>query len=195
MSYLLFLANSIFLGIGLAMDAFSVCIANGLNENGMAESRRYKIAGVFGAFQAFMPLVGWVCVRTIADLFVDFQKFIPWIALILLLYIGGKMIYEAIKDSKSAGEEKEAVMITNRELFVQGVATSIDALSVGFTIADYSKVMAVLSALIIGIVTFVICILGLRIGKKAGEHFADKASVFGGIILICIGLEIFISHL
>lgn len=199
MSYLLFLANSIFLGIGLAMDAFSVCIANGLNENGMAASRRYKIAGVFGAFQALMPLVGWVCVRTIADLFVDFQKFIPWIALILLLYIGGKMIYEAIKDGKRAGEEKEVkeaeAVITNRELFVQGVATSIDALSVGFTIAEYSKVMAVLSALIIGIVTFVICILGLKIGKKAGEHFADKASVFGGIILICIGLEIFISHL
>ena len=150
------------------------------------------MAGVFGGFQAFMPLAGWICVRTIEALFEGFQKFIPWIALILLSFIGGKMILDAIK---GRGESDEVRVTSGRQLLIQGVATSIDALSVGFTIADYGTLMAVSAALIIGLVTFIICMAGLRIGQRAGEHLADKASIVGGIILICIGLEIFISHI
>ena len=192
---IIFVVNSILLGFGLAMDAFSVCIANGLNEADMKRSRKYKIAGVFGAFQAAMPMIGWICVRTIADLFTGFQKLIPWIALILLSYIGGKMILEALRSTKGGENPDEDECITSdRQLFVQGVATSIDALSVGFTIAGYGLLRAVSSALIIGTVTLIICLLGLKIGQKAGKHLAGKASVVGGIILIGIGLEIFISH-
>ena len=192
---IIFVVNSILLGFGLAMDAFSVCIANGLNEADMKRSRKYKIAGVFGMFQAAMPMIGWICVRTIADLFTGFQKLIPWIALILLSYIGGKMILEALRSNKGGEDPDEDECITSdRQLFVQGVATSIDALSVGFTIAGYGLLRAVSSALIIGTVTLIICLLGLKIGQKAGKQLAGKASIVGGIILIGIGLEIFISH-
>lgn len=187
---LLFVINSILLGVGLAMDAFSVSLANGLSDPAMRKRRMCLIAGTFGIFQTAMPLIGWVCVHTIAERFENFRKCIPWIALILLLYIGGKMLIEGIK---GGNEEKEPERLDTGILMIQGIATSIDALSVGFTIADYDAVMAVASALIIGIVTFIICIFGLRIGKKIGTKIAGKANILGGIILIVIGLEIFIK--
>jgi len=187
---LLFVINSILLGVGLAMDAFSVSLANGLSDPAMRKRRMCLIAGTFGIFQTAMPLIGWVCVHTIAERFENFRKCIPWIALILLLYIGGKMLIEGIK---GGNEEKEPERLDTGILMMQGIATSIDALSVGFTIADYDAVMAVASALIIGIVTFIICIFGLRIGKKIGTKIAGKANILGGIILIVIGLEIFIK--
>jgi putative Mn2+ efflux pump MntP len=189
---LVFLINSILLGFSLAMDAFSVCVANGLNESDMDRQRKYKMAAVFGGFQALMPMIGWVCVRTISGFFEGFQRFIPWIALILLGFIGGKMILDSVR-GRSEGDEVRVTSI--RQLFVQGIATSIDALSVGFTIADYEIKMAVSSALIIGLVTFVICMAGLKIGQKAGMHLSGKASIVGGIILILIGLEIFLDHI
>lgn len=184
------LVNSLLLGVGLAMDAFSVSLANGLNEPKMKAPRISLIAGVFGVFQALMPLLGWVCVHTVVEYFKSFEKFIPWIALILLGYIGGKMLYESIKgDEEEAG--KEALGFGT--LMVQGVATSIDALSVGFTIADKSFLEALISVIIIAIVTFIICIAGLILGKKFGTQFAGKAGILGGVILIGIGLEIFIT--
>ena len=182
--------NSILLGIGLAMDAFSVSLANGLNEPAMKRGRMCAIAGVFGAFQAVMPLLGWVCVHTIVTIFKAFERFIPWIALLLLAYIGVKMILEGIKEK---GDGKDGEVLGKGTLFVQGVATSIDALSVGFAIAEHTTVMAVTSALIIGAVTFVICMCGLFLGRKFGTRMSGKASVFGGIILVLIGLEIFIT--
>ena len=182
--------NSILLGIGLAMDAFSVSLANGLNEPAMKRGRMCAIAGVFGAFQAVMPLLGWVCVHTIVTIFKAFERFIPWIALLLLAYIGVKMILEGIKEK---GDGKDGEALGKGTLFVQGVATSIDALSVGFAIAEHTTVMAVTSALIIGAVTFVICMCGLFLGRKFGTRMSGKASVFGGIILVLIGLEIFIT--
>lgn len=191
-SYLFFL-NSILFGIGLAMDAFSVSLANGLNNPNMAKSKAAGVAGTFSAFQFFMPLIGWICVHTIATLFTSFQKFIPWIALILLCYIGGKMLIEGIKTRK--GIEVEKSDLTIGALMIQGVATSIDALSVGFTISDYTLLMATVESLIIGVVTFFICIAGLIIGKKFGTKLAWRASILGGVILIGIGLEIFISHM
>lgn len=190
---LMFFINAAAFGVGLAMDAFSVSMANGLNEPDMKRGKMLGIAGIFAGFQIAMPLAGWICVHTIASVFTSFQKFIPWIALVLLLYIGGKMLVEGIKNRDGGEEEKAAVGLG--ALLVQGVATSIDALSVGFTIADFKWQQALVEALIIGVVTFFICVGGLLIGKKFGTRLAGKASIFGGVILIGIGLEIFISGL
>ena len=188
---LLFIFNSILLGAGLAMDAFSVSLANGLRESSMRTGRMAVIAGVFAFFQWMMPLIGWVCVHTIVEYFKAFDKAIPWIALVLLSYIGIKMIVEALKGGET-GEECTG-RITARVLLLQGVATSIDALSVGFTIADYGFAMALIATVIIGAVTFIICMAGLKIGRRFGTKLAGKAGILGGIILIGIGLEIFIK--
>ena len=187
---LLFFVNSIMLGVGLAMDAFSVSLANGLHEPEMRKKKMCGIAGVFAIFQALMPMAGWICVHTIVRYFKAFEKFIPWIALILLLFIGGKMLFEGIKGD---GNEMEASKVGFGALMVQGVATSIDALSVGFTIVDYGLLMAVVASLIIAAVTFVICMIGLNIGKKVGTKISGKANILGGVILIFIGIEIFIT--
>ena len=187
---LVFVVNSILLGVGLAMDAFSVSMANGLNEPHMKKGKMLGIAGTFGGFQAVMPMIGWICVHTIVEYFLSFEKFIPWIALILLGYIGGHMIYVCPGDS-----EEEETGVGFWALMVQGIATSIDALSVGFTIAEYDWLMALVCSLIIAAVTFVICIAGLIIGRKFGTKLAGKAQILGGVILIGIGLEIFISNM
>lgn len=190
MYILLFIFNSILLGVGLAMDAFSVSLANGLNEPGMKAPRMSAIAGVFAGFQALMPMTGWLCVNTVVHYFRAFESVVPWIALILLLIIGGKMLAEAIG---SRGVEAEIRKLSHGALIVQGIATSIDALSVGFAIAEYSPAMAFAGALIIGSVTFIICMTGLMLGKRFGTMLAGKASMIGGIILILIGIEIFVT--
>ena len=189
-----FFFNSVLLGVGLAMDAFSVSMANGLNEPRMAKKRMCLIAGTYGVYQILMPLIGWVCVHTVVQLFSKFEKAIPWIALILLGYIGGKMLLEGIRKQDEA-EAESAARLGFGTLMVQGIATSIDALSVGFTIADYGFVMALVCSLIVGVTTFFICIAGLAIGKKFGTALSNKASILGGIILIGIGIEIFVSNL
>lgn len=187
---LLFFFNSVLLGVGLAMDAFSVSLANGLNEPEMTRGKMCKIAGVFGIFQAVMPMLGWVCVHTIVQYFRAFEKLIPWIALALLSVIGGKMLVEGIRSKDS---QPEKVQVGMAALLIQGVATSIDALSVGFTVAEYGLDMVLVCVLIIAAVTFFICIMGLMIGKRFGTKLSNKASVLGGAILIVIGLEIFIT--
>ena len=188
---LAFVLGNVLLGAGLAMDAFSVSLANGLNEPAMKKGRMCKIAGVFAFFQWFMPLVGWICVHTIIQYFSMFEKAIPWIALALLAYIGGSMLIEGIKNPDKS--EEENVKTGFKALLIQGVATSIDALSVGFTIAEYDWVFALIASVIIAVVTFIICMCGLAIGKKFGTKLAGKASILGGAILIGIGLEIFIK--
>ncbi|MDO4868797.1 MAG: manganese efflux pump MntP family protein [Bacillota bacterium] len=187
--------KSVLLGVGLAMDAFSVSIANGLNEPVMDKRRMYLIAGTFGFFQAFMPLLGWFCVHNLVNYFKTFETFVPWIALILLLYIGGKMLIESIVKIRKgdADHPESAGRLTLAGLLVQGIATSIDALSVGFAIADYTLLMAVICALIIAVVTYIISMIGLHIGKRFGLKLADKAGILGGVILILIGIQIFIS--
>ena len=186
---LLFFINSILLGIGLAMDAFSVSVANGLNEPNMPKTKSLGMSLTFGIFQFAMPMIGWVCVHYLLESFNSFQKYIPWIALILLLYIGGKMIIESIHNK----EEDEKPTVGIWELFVQGVATSIDALSVGFTIAQYNLTEALIESIIIGVTTSLICVVGIIIGKKFGNKFSKSASIIGGVILIAIGIEIFIK--
>lgn len=185
-----FFFNSILLGVGLAMDAFSVSLANGLNEPKMSRERACTIAGTFALFQFLMPMLGWVCVHTLVERFAAFQRFVPWIALILLAYIGGSMLRTGIR-----GGEEEASGVGAGALLLQGVATSIDALSVGFTIAEYEAGAALVCSLIIAVVTFGICMGGLRIGRAAGTRLSGKASILGGVILILIGLEIFLKSM
>lgn len=226
------LFRSVLLGAGLAMDAFSVSLADGLNEPEMPGRRAMGIAGTFAGFQFAMPLAGWVLVRTAVRIFTKLELFIPWIALILLLYIGGKMLIEGIRENRSrAADAERAVPAQNNtgqaqsnadpahnnaeipdsagisdieahaadrklgagELVVQGIATSIDALSVGFAIETYSAAEALASSVIIGVVTLAICLTGLAIGKKAGTRLAGKAAILGGIILIFIGIEIWLG--
>ena len=186
---IMFFSNAVLLGVGLAIDAISVSLANGLRAPHMGVGKMCNIAGTFGAFQAAMPLLGWVCVHTIVQYFRAFEKCIPFIALALLLFIGGKMLIEGIR----GGEEEEAEAVSFGGLLVQGVATSVDALSVGFTIAEYDFLHALTAALLISAVTFGICIGGLFLGKRFGMRFSGKATMLGGVILILIGLEIFLT--
>ena len=180
--------QSIALGVALAMDAFSVSMANGLNDPGMKKKKMCVIAGTFAGFQFAMPMIGWFCVTTIKEIFAMFERFIPWIALILLLFIGGKMLLDGIRGGDDG--ENGSAELGVKLLIVQGIATSIDALSTGFTTSAYSAFQAFISSLIIAIVTFVICIAGVKIGKKFGVKLAGKAQILGGVILILIGLKI-----
>ena len=205
---------AVLLGAGLAMDAFSVSLANGLADRNMKTGRMLMIAGTFAGFQFALPVIGWFFVRSAEEKLEWFGALVPWIALGLLLYIGGKMIREGIEEDRvvkkeapndsgtvkaEAGEEAVGskvgsdVRLGTGDLIMQGIATSIDALSAGFTIAAYSLLQALSSSVIIGVVTFVICIAGLRIGRRLGTVLAGKASILGGIILIGIGLEIWIK--
>jgi putative Mn2+ efflux pump MntP len=185
-----FIINSALLGVGLAMDAFSVSMANGLSVPKMSRAMRIAIPLTFAVFQFLMPMIGWFCVRSVAEAFTSFQRAIPWIALVLLLFIGGKMLIEGFRGGET---EHTDVALKPGTLLIQGVATSIDALSVGFTIEQYHVSQALAASLIIGGLTFVICSCGLRIGQRFGTRLAGKASILGGIILIGIGIEIFIT--
>ena len=188
---LAFFLTAIGLGFGLAMDAFSVSLANGLNEAKMKIRKMILVAGVFAFFQFAMPMIGWICVSTIADKFAAFSKCIPWIALILLAYIGGKMLIEGLKCREC--ECCERCVLGFSALIVQGIGTSIDALSTGFAIDEYGFVEALVACLLIGILTFIICFAGLEIGKRFGTKLAGKASVLGGAILVLIGIFIFVK--
>lgn len=180
------------LGAGLAMDAFSVSLANGLREPAMRRSKALRIAGVFALFQTGMPLLGWLLVRTVIRVFQALEPLIPWIGFALLCWIGGKMLAEGLSRKEQERAEAEVGM---GSLLVQGLATSIDALSAGLTMAELEVFPALLEAGVIGMVTFGICLAGVQIGRKAGDKLSDKASVLGGVILLAIGVRILLSHL
>ena len=181
--------ESALLGFGLAMDAFSVSLVNGLREPEMTKRGIFRIAGVFGGFQMMMPLIGWICVRTVLGFFQSLQAFVPWIAFGLLLVIGGKMVLEGIRNR----ETRETEQIGTGGLLLQGVATSIDALSAGLTMAELDTARALAESALIGAVTFCVCTAGVLIGRKAGTKLSGKASVLGGMILIAIGIKIVVS--
>lgn len=189
-----FLQNAL-LGVGLAMDAFSVSLANGLREPQMGRGRMAKIAGVYGGFQYLMPMLGWVCVHTVVNLFSSLEKIIPWIAFALLGWIGGKMLWEGLREHSDPDGAPTDRSLTPRDLLMQGVATSIDALSVGFTIEQYNFATANVASLLIGGVTFALCMAALVIGKRLGTKLSNYASILGGIILIGIGFKIFLGGL
>lgn len=190
MSFELFFTG-ILLGVGLAMDAFSVSLANGLKEPCMKYPKMCLVAATFAIFQALMPMIGWGLIHSVVEYFQSLERWIPWIALALLSYIGVSMILESRKELPC--EEKSMQKLEIGALLVQGIATSIDALSVGVTIADRDLGEALLTAALIAIVTFVICLGGILIGKTVGTKLAGRAGIFGGLILIFIGLEIFIT--
>ncbi len=186
----IFFLKSVLLGAGLAMDACAVSMANAFSEPQMKKRKMLLVAGAFGLFQGIMPLAGYFVGYAILSVI---EKFIPWIALILLGVIGGKMIFEGVTKPKKEEKEIEAKELTIVGLLVQAIATSIDALSVGFTIANYTIIMAVVCVVIVAVVTFAISFVGIILGKKFGTKLGKKAELIGGIILVLIGLEIFIT--
>lgn len=192
----LFIFNSVMLGIGLAMDAFTVSIANAMNESGMRFRRMCLFAGVYGFFQFIMPVIGWTGIHFVISKFIFINRFVFVIAFMLLMWLGIKMIVETLKEnSEGLKTNNEAVVkISIGLLIVQGIATSIDALSVGIAIADYSFFQAVICSLIICIETFFICLSGLFIGKKISGLLCRKAGILGGLILCGIGIEVLVSH-
>lgn len=180
-----------FMGVGLAMDAFAVSICKGLAMRKVNKKQALVIGLFFGGFQALMPFIGWL-------LGTSFEQYITsvdhWIAFGLLAYIGGKMIYEAIKpdEDDEIGELDQPLDI--KQMFILAIATSIDALAVGITFAflNYPVIPAIT---IIGITTFVISIGGVYIGNFFGTKYKKKAEIAGGVILILIGLKILLEHL
>lgn len=192
---LIFVLNSILLGIGLAMDAFSVSVATSLSRNKMPSGEALITTGMFGFAQGLMPLLGWIILQISSEFFSGISKITPWISLILLLFIGGDMIIKELIARKKGGDISEGAIssFSFKILIIQTVATSIDALSVGFTISNYSFLKAFTASLIIAVVTFVICLFGIGLGKKIGAKFSSFATILGGIILIFVGIEIFVN--
>lgn len=187
---------SLGLGVGLAMDACAVSMSNGMNEPQMKSGKSLLVAGTFGLFQGIMPMIGWLCVILIVEQFDKFRLWIPYVALALLVIIGGKMIFDGTKSAKQQVDDAPAKKLTALSLLVQALATSIDALSTGFSLADIAGSvwwMALISAGIIAVVTFGISMGGIWLGKRFGMRLGNKAQIIGGCILIAIGLEIFVS--
>lgn len=179
------------IGVGLSMDAFAVAICKGLNMRGKINFKHAAIIALFfGGFQAIMPLIGYF-------LGIGFEKYITridhWIAFLLLGFIGGKMVVEAIKEWNEADKQEED-RLDIKELFILAVATSIDALAVGITFAFLNvNIWSAIS--IIGATTFVLSIIGVVIGNKFGSKYKSKAELVGGIILVLIGAKILLEHL
>lgn len=174
------------IGLGLAMDAFAVSICQGLKMQKINLKQTITIALFFGGFQGIMPFIGWLLGKNFETYITSFDH---WIAFALLLIIGGKMIIESF-------EANDSCEVTNslKDLVLLAIATSIDALAVGITFA-FLKTSILLPVLLIGIITFILCIFGVIIGNKFGSRYKNKAEFLGGIILILIGLKILIEHL
>lgn len=201
METFIWIVTAIGLGAGLAMDACAASMSNGLSEPYMKRKKSFLIAGLFGFFQILMPILGYLTITLLSSTLGDsfskvFGYFMPWIALILLLFLGIKTIVEGVQEGKENEtiESKKVKNITFGYLLLQAVATSIDALSVGIIYGNVKPLEAYLTFAIVGLVTFGICIAAVYIGKKFGTLFANKATIAGGIILIGIGLEIFFTH-
>ena len=171
------------------MDAFSVSIADSLREPHMSRGRKALIAGTFGVFQFAMPVIGWFFVHELVTLINVLTKFTPWISLFLLLYLGVKMIREGSGEEGQTGSKP----VGAGELIVQGIATSIDALSVGFTISTYTAHMAIIAGLLIGVTTFALCLIALNAGHIISGRFKVRETTIGGIILIIIGIKVFLD--
>lgn len=183
------------LAIGLAMDAFAVSIGNGLSMKKQNLKAALAIAFSFGLFQALMPTLGYFLGSAFEEVI---RRFDHYIALIFLGFIGGKMIFDGIKeliaDKKGNAEELPEFKLTFGKLLIQAIATSIDALIVGVSFAALPDVNIWTAVLLIGTVTFAISLAGVFSGKKFGQLLGSKAEIFGGIILVGIGLKVFIEH-
>ena len=189
------IVTAILLGLGLAMDACAVSTTDGLSEPNMKWKKMLLISGLFGLFQCAMPTFGYLAVTIFSSILGEgftriFTYFVPYLALIILGYLGVKLIIDNIKSE----EETVGKSITLSTILVQAVATSIDALSVGVVLGDLIMCEALMTFLIIGLITFGICIIAIIVGKKFGNLFASKAGIVGGAILVFIGFEIFFSN-
>ena len=178
------------IGVALSMDAFAVSLCNGLKMQKLNLFYSSIIAFSFGFFQALMPLIGFFLGTRFSNLISSFDH---WIAFVLLLFIGGKMLYEALSE-KGENETEKNYKLNIKELFLMSFATSVDALAVGITFA-FLKVNIVFSAILIGLTTFAISFTGVIIGNFFGAKYKNKAEILGGIILIAIGTKILIEHL
>ncbi len=186
----------ILIGISLAMDAFAVSIVQGLKSPKFSLKKALIIAIFFGGFQALMPTIGYLVASLFADLIVSFDH---WVAFVILAFIGGKMIFDSFhEESKEKIEKDKEDKIDYKNLVILAIATSIDALAVGISFAFVQKgsvPIITYAAPIIGVITFVICLLGVGLGNKVGSKFQNKATLIGGIVLILIGLKILLEHL
>ncbi len=176
------------IGIGLSMDAFAVSITDGLCCTNLKKPQMFGIADCFGVFQGLMPLLGFFLGKAFERYICTFDH---WIALVLLGYIGGKMIWDAVRGEEESGEYP----LTFRLLITQGIATSIDALAVGVSFAALPDVNIWTSAILICCTTFAFSLVGVIFGKRVGTKLGSRAQLVGGIILVCIGLKIFIEHM
>ncbi len=175
------------IALGLSIDSFAVSVANGLSIKNMFLIDKLKIAFSLSIFQALMPLIGWYAGIGISEYIKTFDH---WIAFVLLVFIGLKMIYESF----SKNELKENYKIKTSTLIVQSIATSIDAFAVGISFA-LLNIEIMIPVIIIGIVTFFASIIGLQLGKYIGIRFGKYIEVFGGLVLIGIGVKILIEHI
>ncbi len=183
-----------FTGVGLSMDAFAVAICKGLGMTKVNKKQMFVIAGFFGGFQALMPLIGWL----LGNRFHKYvTRFAPWVAFLLLLFLGAKMIFEALRKKEDSVSAEKDAKLDIKELFLMAVATSIDALAVGISLGFlYPKFIIILVAIaIIGVTTFLISIAGVFIGNIFGTKYEKGASVAGGVILILIGAKILLEGL
>ena len=204
------ISQGLLLGLGLTMDACAVSMSNGLQEPSMKKKKMILIALTYALFQALMPLIGYFCGNILYNnfSFIENYHIIPILSLVLLLLIGGKMIIEgikemketknydidlALKESKEIDATKKIKRLIVSVILLQGIATSIDALSTGLTFADFNILEAFIEVSLIATVTFILSFIALFIGKKFGDKLGNKAIIFGGIILIVIGIEIFVT--
>lgn len=181
----------IFVALGLAMDAFAVSISNSMCFKDLHKKQGVLTSLSFGIFQALMPVAGYIAGRGFSNVV---SRIDHWIALVLLGIIGGKMIYDGIKDLRAGESCAAGAHFTYKVMLVQAVATSIDALAVGISFAAL-EVNILYAAMFIGAITFVCCLVGHILGKKMGGAIGEKAEILGGIILVFIGLKIFIEHM
>lgn len=177
------------IAVSLAMDAFAVSLCRGLCMRKINYKHALIIAGLFGGFQAAMPLLGWALGKQFKSYIVDIDH---WIAFGLLLIIGGKMIWDTFE--KDDGDKPLAEGLRIKELLLMAVATSIDALAVGITFAFLGTNIWI-PVTIIGVLTFAICFAGVIVGNKFGAKYKKKAQFAGGFVLILIGLKILLQHL
>jgi len=180
------------LAIGLSMDAFAVSVTNGMCYQGLKKKHVMMIAGTFGFFQAFMPVLGFFLGQTFSGAIVSFDH---WVAFALLFIIGAHMIVEAVRELRHPSNECKVDVCSFKKVFIQGIATSIDALAVGVSLALIPDTDIFWAALIIGIVTFLCSFIGVTIGKKAGAFLKGRSEIIGGLILIGIGVKIVVEHI
>lgn len=190
-------AELLLLAVGLAMDAFAVSVGNGLSMKKSDPKAALAIAASFGLFQALMPTVGYFLGSAFETVI---SRFDHYIALIFLGFIGGKMIFDGIRElrekkkSDGAPEEEKPFKLSFGALMIQSVATSIDALIVGVSFAALPNVNIWIAVTLIGIITFSISLVGVFSGKKFGQLLGSRAEIFGGLILVGIGVKVFVEH-